>query len=324
MFDGYCRQIMQPKRVVYNKSDLDCGYPRQDFQLEGLQCSLYKCNKYTQQCILYLHGYNGSRLEGVQYVPYVCKGDFDFCSFDFQGAGQSEGEYVTFGLKEVENTALVIKYLKQKYFHIILWGRSMGASTALMYTQNNTNIKCLILDSPFLILEDVVLNLIKLKLHTPDIINKGLYELIRRCIAKLFHFQINKVQLPLNLNITCPMLLLASKQDNLIPQYHFDTIFKGYLGNKRMVTLQSNHNEQRSTEIIRTIMTFIQSMTPQSRFSPTKYPERLLGDIDEQKYIATGIKIKQKIMRNQSTSTHNKNSAKIQKDKALIQLSNLK
>ena len=33
-------------------------------------------------------------------------------------------------------------------------------------------------------------------------------------------------------------------------------------------------------------------MTPQSRFSPTKYPERLLGDLDEHKYVATGIKIK--------------------------------
>lgn len=44
------------------------------------------------------------------------------------------------------------------------------------------NIRCLVLDSPFLVLEDVVINLIKLKLHTPDIINKGLYELIRSII----------------------------------------------------------------------------------------------------------------------------------------------
>ncbi|CAK94345.1 unnamed protein product (macronuclear) [Paramecium tetraurelia] len=324
MFDGYCRQIMQPKRVAYNKSDLECGYPRQDFQLQGLQCSLYKCNKYTQSCVLYLHGYNGSRLEAVQYASFVCKSDFDFCSFDFQAAGQSEGDFVTFGLKEEENVALVIRHLKEKYFHIILWGRSMGATTALMYTQKNQNIKCLVLDSPFLVLEDVVINLIKLKLHTPDIINKGLYELIRRSIAKLFQFQISKVQLPLHLNITCPMILLASKQDHLIPQYHFDSIYKGYVGNKRIVALQNNHNEQRSTDIIKTIIGFCQSMTPQSRFSPTKYPDRLLGDLDEQKYIATGIKIKQKIMRNQSASTHTKNSAQIQKDKALMQLSILK
>lgn len=58
----------------------------------------------------------------------------------------------------------------------------MGATTALMYALKNYNIKCLILDSPFLILEDVVINLIKLKLHTPNIINKGLYELIKSII----------------------------------------------------------------------------------------------------------------------------------------------
>ncbi|CAK92262.1 unnamed protein product (macronuclear) [Paramecium tetraurelia] len=97
MFDGYCRQIMQPNRVMYNKSDLEWGFQRQDFQLQGLQCSLFKCNKYTKSCILYLHGQIGSKLEAVQYAFFACKNDFDFCSFDFQAVGQSLGDFVTFG-----------------------------------------------------------------------------------------------------------------------------------------------------------------------------------------------------------------------------------
>lgn len=59
----------------------------------------------------------------------------------------------------------------------------MGATTALIYAQKNENIKCLVLDSPFLVLEDVMINLIKLKLHTPNIINKGLYELLKSIIS---------------------------------------------------------------------------------------------------------------------------------------------
>lgn len=51
----------------------------------------------------------------------------------------------------------------------------MGATTALMYAIKHQNICCLILDSPFIVLEDVILNIIKDKLGTPDLINKGLF-----------------------------------------------------------------------------------------------------------------------------------------------------
>lgn len=37
----------------------------------------------------------------------------------------------------------------------------MGATTAIMYTLKNQNIKSLVLDSPFVTLDDVIVNLIK-------------------------------------------------------------------------------------------------------------------------------------------------------------------
>lgn len=71
----------------------------------------------------------------------------------------------------------------------------MGATTALMYSLKNPTIKCLVLDSPFITLEDVILNLIKSKLHTPDLINKGLYELISSMYSSIILGQItNKYQ----------------------------------------------------------------------------------------------------------------------------------
>lgn len=59
-----------------------------------------------------------------------------------------------------------------------------------MYTLKNQNIKSLVLDSPFITLDDVILNLIKQKLHTPDIINKGLYELISSKLCCIYLGQI--------------------------------------------------------------------------------------------------------------------------------------
>ncbi|CAD8182580.1 unnamed protein product [Paramecium pentaurelia] len=183
----------------------------------------------------------------------------------------------TLQLLEKENIALVIQFLKEKYFHIILWGRSIGATTALMYTQKKQSIfnfgRC-----------NHKFN--KTKLRTPNIINKGLYELIRSIKSQQFRMHCKIVSiLPINLNITCPMLFLALKQDSLIPQYHFDNI--------QLISraLEIGSFLMQSQRII---IEFTQAMTPQSRFSPIKYPNRLLGDLDEQKYIATGIHIKQK------------------------------
>ncbi|CAD8212097.1 unnamed protein product [Paramecium pentaurelia] len=320
MFDNYCRQIMQPKRAIFNRSDLECGYPRHDFKLQGLQCSLYKSNKTTQICVLYLHGYNGSRLEAVPYATAILQSQMDLCTFDFQAAGQSDGDFVTFGLNEQLNVVFLVDYLQDKYQNIILWGRSMGATTALMYALKHQNIHCLILDSPFIALEEVILNLIKDKLGTPDLINKGLFEIIKRQILQLYKFSISSVKLPQCLNINCPMLLLGSKFDSLIPYHHFTKILDSYQGQKQIIHLYTNHNELRSKDIINTIIGFIQSTILLIKNNPKN---RFIVDIQSKQYIATGIKIKQKIMRNQSNVNYNQNSAILQKHKALLQLSNI-
>jgi alpha/beta superfamily hydrolase len=56
-----------------------------------------------------------------------------FCCFDFSGSGVSEGEYVSLGVFETEDTLCVIKYLKSLGYvnNIGLWGRSMGAVTSI-------------------------------------------------------------------------------------------------------------------------------------------------------------------------------------------------
>lgn len=47
--------------------------------------------------------------------------------FDFAGSGLSEGDFVTLGVKEADDIATVLEYLKAKVRDVFLWGRSMGA-----------------------------------------------------------------------------------------------------------------------------------------------------------------------------------------------------
>ena len=85
-------------------------------------------------CVLYLHGYASSQLEGQFLVPNLCKyGVFVYC-FDFAGCGCSGGNYVSLGFYEKEDTEFIIDQLHTQLNlgPFILWGRSMGAATALL------------------------------------------------------------------------------------------------------------------------------------------------------------------------------------------------
>ena len=59
-----------------------------------------------------------------------------------QGSGQSDGKYVTLGWREQDDLAVAIQYLRDtnKVSTIGLWGRSMGAVTALLYSQTDPSI----------------------------------------------------------------------------------------------------------------------------------------------------------------------------------------
>lgn len=80
-----------------------------------------------------------------------------FLTFDFSGSGISDGDQVTYGYREIYDLQTVLTHITQYAKTIVLWGRSMGSVVALLYMQQFQNglVKCLILDSPFICLQDV-------------------------------------------------------------------------------------------------------------------------------------------------------------------------
>lgn len=89
----------------------------------------------NKKCILYLHTYSGNKCEGkfiFQYLP----AHFDIALFDFPGCGNSKGKYVTYGLTEKYDVDSVLRKLEAEagYKEFYLWGRSMGAAVAILYS----------------------------------------------------------------------------------------------------------------------------------------------------------------------------------------------
>jgi dienelactone hydrolase len=63
----------------------------------------------------------------------------------------SEGDYISLGWYERDDLAVVVEYLRGtgKVSTIGLWGRSMGAVTALLHGDRDPSIAGMVLDSPF-------------------------------------------------------------------------------------------------------------------------------------------------------------------------------
>lgn len=64
-----------------------------------------------------------------------------FC-LDLSGSGKSEGEYISLGWYERDDVQTVVDYLRGTgtVATIGLWGRSMGAVTALLHSDRDPSI----------------------------------------------------------------------------------------------------------------------------------------------------------------------------------------
>ena len=157
------KAIVQPPRFKYTIFDLGSPYQsftphprltidnmpnpitivREDFEVKNpknhtLQCSFYRAEGDLNQdrpCLVYLHAHGSSRLGGMEVKNHFLP-KFSVCLFDFSGCGLSEGEYITLGLKERDDVQTVLKALQTKYGlrYFFLYGRSMGAVSALLYS----------------------------------------------------------------------------------------------------------------------------------------------------------------------------------------------
>lgn len=138
---------------------------RDDYQIKSARDRTIFYSYYTNHmsrhpelCVLYLHANNGSRVEGLHYLEHLLKNYYNVCLIDFCGSGWSEGQYVTLGREESGDLEAVCAHMQatKGVNKVVLWGRSMGACTAIMYASKNggicrkrSNVVGMILDSPF-------------------------------------------------------------------------------------------------------------------------------------------------------------------------------
>ena len=115
---------------------------------------------------------------------------YNFCLFDFAGYGNSEGDFVGLGSKEASDIDCVIRYLAQEMGQeqFVLWGRSMGAVSALLYVASDydgvSQVVVGVYDSPFYSLEELTTELAEKNLGVPTFLLQPLIFLFEKTFKR--------------------------------------------------------------------------------------------------------------------------------------------
>ena len=216
--------------------------------------------------IIYLHGNSSSRSEVIPQLGHFLALGLTVVAFDFTGSGQSEGEFVSLGYYEREDLQAVINHLRASgtVSTIALWGRSMGAATALMYGSRDPTISCMILDSPFIDLATLATELVERGkehgVHVPHIVVTMVMRMLKSSVKHEAGFNIKHIS-PISHAPKCfiPAMIVAGAHDDFIKKRHAEVIHARYAGDKNLVIVDGDHNSPRPRYMVQSAMLFLQS-----------------------------------------------------------------
>jgi len=199
-------------------------------------------------CVIYMHGNSSCRLEALELVDYFLTSSITLFCFDFPACGLSEGEFISLGWFERDDVASIVEYLRSErnVSTIGLWGRSMGAVTALLHGDRDPSIAGMVLDSPFSNLRTLCDELAAHHSKVPKFLVGAAMTFVKKTIQKKAGFDINKLS-PITHVKECfiPALFATGEQDNFIKPHHTDELFKAYAGDKNIIKFEGDHNSPR-------------------------------------------------------------------------------
>ena len=298
-YDELWKYVIRPERDDYSLNDLgpskfmhnQKNYKRTDFTLTNkrnlkLCCSFWEpeIRKFPKlPCVIYLHGNSSSRAEIFPELYYLLSSNITVFAFDFSGCGKSEGEYISLGWYERDDVETVVNYLRStnKVTTIGLWGRSMGAVTAIMYGDRDPSIAGLVLDSPFCSLKILTEELAKERASSiPNfILSKGV-SMIRETIKEKAKFDINDIE-PKIFAERCfiPALFCHGLNDTFVNVHHCKDLYNVYAGDKNVTYVEGDHNSMRPNYFLDSVAIFFHNVLHVENLKEFNNDEKI-GDIN--------------------------------------------
>ena len=206
----------------------DVGMDYQDVSIEsadGVTLHGWFIAGRTSQVLLFFHGNAGNishRLDSIRQFRDLGLSVF---IIDYRGYGQSEGRTTEKGIYRDADAAW--RYLTEGRgiiaSDIVIFGRSLGASVASRLASKNQPL-ALIVESSFTSIPDIA---------------QDLYPwLPARWLSRLSHATRDNVR-----DVRCPILVIHSRDDEIIPYRHGEAIFASANEPRTLLTIRGTHND---------------------------------------------------------------------------------
>ena len=266
--DTYSLTYLGPQQFNYNSKT----YIRRDFTLISHQGYKMKSSlieplpsfrpSKKMPVVIYLHGNASSRLEGLNTLSTLLPHNINLFVVDLPGCGHSEGEYISLGYYESYDVGIIVDFLENLpgTGSIGLWGRSMGASTGLIYAHRDKRIKAICLDSPFANFCRLARELTKQYIVLPDFLINGILKIIAGTIKEkngMDIFKLNPIEQAEN--TFQPAIFIHAIKDQLINVQHAIDIFNIYGGEKSLKCSEvGGHNSKRPKRLVQEVGNFFE------------------------------------------------------------------
>ena len=306
-YDDLWKALIRPNRDIYKKEDLgpmkfeinDKCYKRTDLELinkksQKIMCSFWEPFDEEREspllpCVIYLHGNSSSRCEAYQDISYLLNRNITVFAFDFCGCGQSDGEYISLGYYEKKDVHCVVEYLlkSKKVSKIGLWGRSMGAVTAIMYANEHPSlIDAMVLDSGFYSLKTLINELIFSKIKLPKFIFDKLLNMVKETVKEKAHFDLDTIE-PYIFAKNClvPAFFCHGNEDDFVLPHHSQDLFNEYKGKDKYIEFaKGGHNSSRPRKLIINICNFLKRHLKNDDEYINEYDKIIENDNDDEDF----------------------------------------
>ena len=191
--------------------------------------------------VLLVHGYRSTKLVdfGVAFA-YYRERNFNILVPEHRCHGKSEGNFITFGVKESEDVLRWVEYHNKTFGAqpLFLSGLSMGATTVLYLADQHLpgNVRGVIADCGFTSPKEIIARVYRHVTHLPAAPVMPFVDLFARLFAG-FSLTEKDTRRALK-NATVPVLMIHGTKDNFVPCTMTEEAFAQCTGKKTLLLVE--------------------------------------------------------------------------------------
>ncbi len=200
-------------------------------------------SKKSRTLIILIHGWRDHPSDMGAYAQMLLsKTDCHILIPHLRAHGMSQGRFIGYGLYDSQDLVFWVRFMEKRLgnsLKIILFGRSMGATAALLAAASHKlppSVAGIIADSPFDSLEKQLLHIFRRRYHFRG---RMIIRLICRIAESRIGFPVRRaVVSPIAGKIKFPVLIIYGSEDTFVPPEMSENIYDRLVCPKRLVMVE--------------------------------------------------------------------------------------